>query len=86
MDKKYSEIFKTRTKLYRYNYVTKQLEEVKRVIRKSNQGGVIAAVVLLDVVRKFEVTQDNFEENPLYWIQLCEDVNSSGQGYLSNEG
>lgn len=76
MDKRYSEIFKTRTKLYRYNYVNKRLEEVKRVIRRTNQGGMIAAAVQLDVVQDFEVEQDKFEENPLYWIQLCEDVNN----------
>lgn len=81
---KYSEIFKTEKRLYRYNYSTKRLEEVKKVIRKANQNGIIAAVVQLEFVRDFEVDQENFEANPLYWIQLCEDVNLLGQNDFQN--
>ncbi len=69
---KYSEIFKTEKKLYRYNYETQQIEELKKVIRKTNQRGVIAAVVQLDIVQEFPLEQSKFEENPQYWLQLYE--------------
>lgn len=69
---KYSEIFKTEKKLYRYNYETQQIEELKKVIRKTNQRGVIAAMVQLDIVQEFPLEQSKFEENPQYWLQLYE--------------
>ncbi len=69
---KYSEIFKTEKKLYRYNYETQQIEELKKVIRKTNQRGVIAAVVQLEIVQEFPLEQSKFEENPQYWLQLYE--------------
>ena len=69
---KYSEILKTEKKLYRYNYETQQIEELKKVIRKTNQRGVIAAVVQLDIVQEFPLEQSKFDENPQYWLQLYE--------------
>lgn len=69
---KYSEIFKTEKKLYRYNYETQQIEDLKKVIRKTNQRGVIAAVVQLEIVQEFPLEQSKFEENPQYWLQLYE--------------
>lgn len=72
MNEHYSEIFKTERKLYRYNYDTQKIEELKKVIRKTNQQGVIAATVQLDIVQEFPLEQSKFEENPLYWLQLYE--------------
>lgn len=69
---KYSDIYKTRTNLFRYNYETERLEQMKRVIRKVNQGGTFSAVVLLDVLAEFEIDKARFEENPEYWVAFCE--------------
>ncbi len=77
MNERYSEIFKTEKKLYRYNYETQQIEELKKVIRKANQRGVIAATVQIDVVQEFPLEQNKFEENPLYWLQLYESAKES---------
>lgn len=77
MSEHYSEIFKTERKLYRYNYETQKIEELKKVIRKTNQRGVIAATVQLDVVQEFPLEQSKFEENPLYWLQLYESAKES---------
>ena len=77
MNERYSEIFKTEKKLYRYNYETQQIEELKKVIRKANQRGVIAATVQIDVVQEFPLEQSKFEENPLYWLQLYESAKES---------
>ena len=77
MNEHYSEIFKTEKKLYRYNYDTQQIEELKKVIRKTNQRGVIAATVQIDVVQEFPLEQNKFEENPLYWLQLYESAKES---------
>lgn len=77
MNERYSEIFKTERKLYRYNYDTQKIEELKKVIRKTNQQGVIAATVQLDIVQEFPLEQSKFEENPLYWLQLYESAKES---------
>ena len=77
MNEHYSEIFKTDRKLYRYNYDTQKIEELKKVIRKTNQRGVIAATVQLEIVQAFPLEQSKFEENPLYWLQLYESAKES---------
>lgn len=77
MNEHYSEIFKTEKKLYRYNYDTQQIEELKKVIRKTNQQGVIVAMVQIDVVQEFALEQSKFEENPQYWLQLYESAKES---------
>lgn len=72
---RYSEIIKTRERLYRYDHENQILEELKKVIRKANIGGVISAVVQIEVVNRINLERDKFEENPAYWIDQYESAN-----------
>lgn len=72
MENKYSKIYRTRTSLFRYNYQTQKVEQIKKAIRKVNQGGIMSALVVLDVIGEYEVDKAKFEENPEYWVELCD--------------